>query len=360
MLEPERTLAIRDRGRIVAGTGIFTRRLAVPGGVVPAAAVTLVGVPPTHRRRGLMSTLMRRQLADVHEGGREAVAILWASEPVIYGRFGYGLATHDGATSTSPRGERSPAPDADAEVDLLTPADALRAMRAVHEAVWPTVPGMLDRDGPGGRTASRTPRSTARAPAAARRRHRGRLRALRRQAPVDEDGPDSEVVVMEALAATPEGEAAIWGYLIGLDLTRRVTWDLAPSDQPLMHMVANAVRASLGLRAVGAARRRPARAGRAHLRRAVRGRARGRRRGLPVERRPLGAALGRHDGHLRAHRHARRARARRRRAGRRLPRRHAARGARPRGRVRELRSGALAAASRAFAGDRAPWCPEIF
>ena len=53
VLEAERTLAIRDRGRIVAGTGIFSRRLAVPGGVVPAAAVTLVGVRPSHRRRGL-------------------------------------------------------------------------------------------------------------------------------------------------------------------------------------------------------------------------------------------------------------------------------------------------------------------
>ena len=44
VLEPERTLAIRDRGRIVAGTGIFSRRLAVPGGVVPAAG--------RHARRG--------------------------------------------------------------------------------------------------------------------------------------------------------------------------------------------------------------------------------------------------------------------------------------------------------------------
>src|SRR5262245_39695605 len=82
VLEPERTLAVRDGGKIVAGCGAFSRRLAVPGGVVPAAAVTLVGVRPTHRRRGLMSAMMRRQLNDIHEAGREAVAILWASEPV--------------------------------------------------------------------------------------------------------------------------------------------------------------------------------------------------------------------------------------------------------------------------------------
>src|SRR5688572_27703094 len=90
-LEPERTLGIRDRGKFVAGASIFSRRLTVPGGEVPVAAVTLVGVLPTHRRRGLMSTLMRRQLRDLHEAGAEPVAALWASEPIIYGRFGYGM-----------------------------------------------------------------------------------------------------------------------------------------------------------------------------------------------------------------------------------------------------------------------------
>src|SRR6476661_10694049 len=88
VLEPERTLVLRDDGRIVAATAIYTRRLSVPGGEVPVAGVTQVGVRPTHRRRGLLSALMRRQLADVHEAGGEAIAALWASESVIYGRFG--------------------------------------------------------------------------------------------------------------------------------------------------------------------------------------------------------------------------------------------------------------------------------
>src|SRR5918994_986848 len=88
----------------------------------PAAAVTLVGVRPTHRRRGLMSTLMRRQLNDVHEAGREAVAMLWASEPVIYGRFGYGLATIATGlrvATGSVRMRWTP----DAQVDLVAPAE---------------------------------------------------------------------------------------------------------------------------------------------------------------------------------------------------------------------------------------------
>src|SRR6187549_2274408 len=64
--EPERGLAWFDDGRIVAGTAIFTRRLTVPGAIVDCAAVTAVGVRSTHRRRGLLTELMRRQLQDVH------------------------------------------------------------------------------------------------------------------------------------------------------------------------------------------------------------------------------------------------------------------------------------------------------
>jgi predicted acetyltransferase len=82
--EPERSLAWFDGGRIVATTGAFTRELTVPGGAVACAAVTAVAVVPTHRRRGLLTAMMRRQLEDLRERG-DAVAALWASEGTIYG-----------------------------------------------------------------------------------------------------------------------------------------------------------------------------------------------------------------------------------------------------------------------------------
>src|SRR3954452_19054407 len=88
--EPERSLAWFDGGRIVATTGAYTRELTVPGAVIPCAAVTAVAVVPTHRRRGLLTALMRRQLEDLRERV-DAVAILWASEASIYGRFGYAI-----------------------------------------------------------------------------------------------------------------------------------------------------------------------------------------------------------------------------------------------------------------------------
>lgn len=65
--EPQRSLACFEDGRIVATTGAFTRELTVPGGLVPSAAVTTVAVLPPHRRRGLLTAMMRRQLEDLRE-----------------------------------------------------------------------------------------------------------------------------------------------------------------------------------------------------------------------------------------------------------------------------------------------------
>src|ERR1700685_549893 len=69
-LEFGRTLAAFDGDTIVGGAG----------------GVSLVAVLPSHRRQGLLSALMRRQLADVSERG-EAVAVLFGSESGIYGRY---------------------------------------------------------------------------------------------------------------------------------------------------------------------------------------------------------------------------------------------------------------------------------
>jgi predicted acetyltransferase len=362
VLEPERTLALRDGGRIVAGTGIFSRRLTVPGGEVPLAGVTLVGVRPTHRRRGLLTALMRRQLADVHDAGREAVAALWASEPVIYGRFGYGMATLVAPFQVDKR-EAQLRRTSTAPVDLLAPADALEAMRRVHELVRPTVPGMLDRDGPWWHDRLRddeSDRNGYQPLRAAVTEGAYALYAVKPHFAVDR--PRGEVIVREVVAADEDGRAAIWGFLIGLDLTVTLSWDLAPVDDPLPYMVANAhdvgmrIADGLWVRLVDLPRALsertyaqpfevvlevadevcPWNAGRWALRwdgsTATCARS-ATPAGLELGAAELGAAyLG----------------------GTTLERLARA------GRVRELRAGALAAASRAFQGDRAPWCPEIF
>ena len=91
--EFERSLAAFDGGQPVGTAGAYSFQLSVPGGeTLPAAGVTFVSVLPTHRRRGVLTSIMRRQLLDIRELG-EPLAVLWASEAAIYSRFGYGLAS---------------------------------------------------------------------------------------------------------------------------------------------------------------------------------------------------------------------------------------------------------------------------
>lgn len=362
VLEPDRILVLRDRGRIVAGTGIFSRRLTVPGGEAPVAGVTLVGVRPTHRRRGLLTTLMRRQLADVHDLRREALAALWASEPVIYGRFGYGSATPAAQIGVNAREARL-LRTSSAQVEQLSPADALESMRSIFEAVRPTRPGMLDRDGPWWEDRLRDHESDRDGAQPLRAAVTDDAYALYSVTPrfVD-DGPAGEVLLREVMAATPDGLTAIWGYLLGLDLTTRLTWHLAPADDPLPHMVANSqdvsVRITRGLsvrpvdvpRALGertygepfevvfevADEVCPWNAGRWALRWD------GSTATCAATATPAGLELGAAElgaVYLGGTTLEQLARA---------------------GRVRELRSGALAPANRAFQADRSPWCPEVF
>ena len=93
LLPVERMHAAFDGAEIVGGAGVVSVRAHGPGRASRCAGVTVVGVLPTHRRRGILDRMMRAQLADIRERG-EPIAALWASEETIYGRFGYGLASH--------------------------------------------------------------------------------------------------------------------------------------------------------------------------------------------------------------------------------------------------------------------------
>jgi predicted acetyltransferase len=255
VFEPERTLACLDGSDIVATAGIFTRELTIPGALMSVAAVTMVGVLPSHRRRGLLTELMRRQLDDVHAAG-EPVAALWASEPVIYGRFGYGLAARH-ARATVPTGGarlRRGIPASAGRMLLCAPADAVDRVAPLYDRVRRERVGHLDRAGDWWADRIYDPE--------ARRDGRGALRAAVHETPggsVDgyvlygvkiewsTTGPNSKVLVRELVADGPEATAAVWSFLLGLDLTRTIELWPGPPDLPYVDLVEGPQRATVEL-----------------------------------------------------------------------------------------------------------------
>ncbi len=90
--EFDRTIAAFDGTQMVGTASAYTFRLTVPGGSADAAGISLVSVLPSHRRRGILTEMMQYEINDARQRG-EALAILYASESGIYGRYGFGLAT---------------------------------------------------------------------------------------------------------------------------------------------------------------------------------------------------------------------------------------------------------------------------
>ncbi|MFF3147091.1 GNAT family N-acetyltransferase, partial [Streptomyces sp. NPDC057927] len=147
LTEYDRFLGIWDGDQCVGTAGAFSFRVTVPGGTsVPAAGITMVSVAATHRRRGLLRSMMRRQLDDIRSWG-EPLAVLTASEPVIYGRFGYGIATHQYNVEIDTTRVRLSVPPGTDDVRLryAAPADVLDACEAVYARLVPGRPGMLAR-----------------------------------------------------------------------------------------------------------------------------------------------------------------------------------------------------------------------
>src|SRR5262252_525717 len=149
-VELDRTLAAFDGETIVGGTGIYSFQMRVPGAMASVAGVSLVSVLPSHRRRGILSALMRRQLADIGERG-EAVAALFGSESGIYGRYGYGRASWQAAYRMRGR-EGALAPGAPADPGLrlriIEPASARAELAKVFELALAERPGMYARTEP--------------------------------------------------------------------------------------------------------------------------------------------------------------------------------------------------------------------
>jgi predicted acetyltransferase len=241
----ERMHAARDDGRIVGGAGVFPFELTVPGGTVRTAGVTVVGTYPTHRRRGVLRAMMRAQLDDVHERG-EPVALLWASEETIYGRFGYGMASLAGEM-TLPREYAAFARPLERRgtVRLVEREEGLQLFPRVWDKVRHVVPGMLARsrnwwelrilfEGPGAGGDGGPKRYVV-----LERAGRPEGYAVYRHKPKWEDGvSDSEVEVVEAVALDGPPTAELWRYLLDIDWAARVNAHLLPVDHSLFQLLA--------------------------------------------------------------------------------------------------------------------------
>jgi predicted acetyltransferase len=254
LFEFDRSLAAFDGDAPVGIAGIYSLRMCLPGAIAPAAGVTFIAVLPTHRRRGILSSLIRRQFADIGDRG-EAIAVLWASEAGIYGRYGYGTASWH-ATFSFGRGDgqlgrHAPAAGPGLRLRLAAPESVRAELAKVYDTALPTTPGMFARDEAWWNRVLAT--------ADEGQADSDPLRCLLAE---DDDGPrgyaiysgtsrwdgetflaDSSMNIREMLGTDPAATAAIWSDLLSRDLTTGFTAELRPADDPVLYMLADPRRA---------------------------------------------------------------------------------------------------------------------
>ncbi|MEV0383046.1 GNAT family N-acetyltransferase [Nonomuraea sp. NPDC050643] len=246
--EFDRTLAAFDGEDMAGVTAVFSLTMTVPGGrQLPVGGVTAVSVLPSHRRRGVLSSLMRRQLQDIRERG-ESVAALYASESLIYGRFGYGRAAGElsfriatRASAFVPGAPHDPA----LRLRVAKPADVRPELEKLFASVVTRRPGRYERK-------SQTWDSVL-ADEEFDQRGSGPLRTILAE---DDDGVRGyalfriksdwdanglacgELRLNELEAADPAACALLWRSVLDRDLVTTVTGS-RPVDDPLTTLLAD-------------------------------------------------------------------------------------------------------------------------
>ncbi|MCJ7796174.1 MAG: GNAT family N-acetyltransferase [Thermoleophilia bacterium] len=247
-LEYDRAIASFEGDRVVGTTASLSLELTVPGGTrLRTGGLTWTGVIPTHRRRGVLSGMIERQLALSRERGEPASALL-ASEAGIYGRFGYGPSTWSVGFTIPVAFSAFRAP--------LRDSVQCRLLDAVEAAV--VLPRVFDRHcsmrhGSLGRTAGLW--HVLLADPEHHREGAGPLfHVAHEEAGGDLDGyasyrfkpswgddgiPQGTLVVTELVAATADAYAALWRYCLDMDLAATVIAKGRASDEPLRWLLAD-------------------------------------------------------------------------------------------------------------------------
>lgn len=231
--------------KVVGGAGAFDYEVSVPGGSVSCAGVTVVGVYPPHIRRGILTAMMRAQLDDAHERGDE-IAMLWASDERIYGRYGYGLASLVGEVEIQR--------DRAGLADPVEPRGTISYVElpkghAVADPIWQHVfgerPGLFKRSKDWWEARVLLDPPERRAGAGQKRlvtvELDGKIEgyALYRHAPNFAEGLTAgRIAAIEVLARTLEAERALWRYLTSIEWAGAVKARLLPLDSRLFWILA--------------------------------------------------------------------------------------------------------------------------
>lgn len=243
-IELDRFFGALDGESVVGCGGAYGFRLTVPGGEVGAAGITGVGVLPSHRRRGILRSLMHRMVDQARERG-EPVAILWASEGAIYQRFGYGFGTlQTEFDSMRDKIVFSRPVESPGQMRIVGVDEAADRFPAIYDAIRGSTPGFVTRS-------DARWRFELLADAEWMRHGNGpKVLALlevdgaargfviyRSRSDWESSGAKHVISVLDLMGLDPVVEQALWQWVFSIDLVASVRGSRGPVPHPLQLLV---------------------------------------------------------------------------------------------------------------------------
>jgi predicted acetyltransferase len=245
--EYERSIGAFDGDRLVGTGGAYSMDLTLPGlTTIPIGGLTAIAVLPTYRRRGILRSMIAYHFEET-EGRGELVSGLGASESVIYGRFGYGLATTFADYEIDPRrGQFLRPPATRGRLRLLEPEETAKIVPPLYDRYRRRQPGELSRPQAWWDVYARDPDWTRQGAS----RH---YDVVYESEPGRVDGwvsyrvenrwPNglaaNVIKVRMLVGLTSEAEAALWRYVLDLDLAGTVQLHGRPVDDPVRWRLAD-------------------------------------------------------------------------------------------------------------------------
>lgn len=240
IVDPDRFLVACDGPRIVGIAGDYLFSMTVPGGELPVAGVTWVSVDVTHRRRGVLTALMRQQLTECREQGLP-MAVLNASESGIYGRFGYGAATQVRKTEIHRRRVQLRTPGDAGAVRRLNAVEARFVLPALHERWRTQSSGAVSRnDGFWDFILADKDWQRAGMSPTFHLVHDGGYVSYRIKTEWTDGDPRHLCWITDYAVATHEAHRDLWQVLLGLDLVGSIESYHIPIDDPLPYLLDDA------------------------------------------------------------------------------------------------------------------------
>lgn len=245
ILSPTTTMCAFEDGEIVGTSAAIPFETAVPGGaIIKNAGVTAVTVATTHRRQGLLNGMMERLLRQERDKG-QPVASLWASESVIYGRYGYGMSIqHENYLVDTRKAAIKNSPEIPGKIRFVAGDEARKTLPLAWEAAVQANVGiprkndaswdhlMMEMESGGGDWGK---------PWLVIYEEDGKplgfARYLLKELHVFGEQVHGLINADEVIHSTPAAHAALWNHLLNVDLYDTLSTWRSPSDDSLPWML---------------------------------------------------------------------------------------------------------------------------